>query len=327
VLEFPDFETVCLSCVEGRGRKLCYFITKGLQINNLILILAIATPFLIVLATLFAQKTLLDRKGLRSPLNMRIYNTPGEQLRKRLEVLNENLLLIYMLVALTGPTMLCAWLLVRFKAVNFFQFKYGVGDWTFLVIAVFTIASAAFRMTRIVKERRKVSLGLTAEIVTAQHLYSMVKEGCTLFNDIPVDNKFNLDHVLVGSKAVFMVETKSRQKSSQRGQDSARVIYDGEYLMFPNGYKQKKPLEQARRQAAWLSGYLKEACGEPVKVIPVVALPGWYVDDKSPKTSDVYVINGKNSSFLNKLNLGPEMSRSLRNSIDNALRLKYPSPE
>jgi hypothetical protein len=282
---------------------------------------------LIVLTVLFAQKKLLDREGRRSPLNMRIHNTPGEQLRKRLEVLNENLLLTYMLVALTGPTMLCAWLLLRLESVSFFQFKYGVGDWAFLVIAGFTVALAAFRMTKIIKERRKVSQGLSAEIVTAQHLYSMVKEGCALFNDIPVDNKFNLDHVLVGSKAVFMIETKSRQKPPERGQDSARIIYDGEYLIFPNSYKEKKPLEQARRQAAWLSGYLKEACGEPVKVIPVVALPGWYIDDKSQKTSDVYVINGKNCNFLNKLNLGPEMSGSLRNNIDNALRLKYPSPE
>jgi Nuclease-related domain len=300
--------------------------TEGLQINNLILILGIFTPVLIVLAILFAQKKLLDRDGRRSPLNMRIHNTPGEQLRKRLEVLNENLLLAYMLAALTGPTMLCAWLLIRLKAVNFFQFKYGFGDWTFLAIAVFTVTLAAFRMTRIVKERWRVRQGLSAEIVTAQHLYSMVKEGCTLFNDIPVDNKFNLDHVVVGSKAVFMVETKSRQKSSERGQDSATVIYDGEYLMFPNSYKDKKPIEQARRQAAWLSGYLKEACGEAVKVIPVVALPGWYINNKSQKTSDVYVINGKNCS-LNKLNLGPEMSESLRNNIDNALKLKYPSPK
>jgi Nuclease-related domain len=300
---------------------------KELKINNLILMFAIFTPVLMLLAILCAQKKLLSKDGRRSPLNMRIHNTPGEQLRKRLETLNENLLLAYMSVVITGPIMLCAWLLARVKVLNFSQIQYGAGDWILLVITVFIVVLAAYRMNRIAIERRKVSQGLSAEIVTAQHLHSMVKEGCTLFNDIPVDKKFNLDHVLVGSKAVFMIETKSRQKPPRRGQDSARVIYDGEYLIFPNNYKENKPIEQARRQAAWLAGYLKEACGEHVHVIPVVALPGWYIDDKSPKTSDVYVINGKNSNFLNKLNLGLEMSGSLRNSIHNAIRLKYPNPE
>lgn len=39
-----------------------------------------------------------------------------------------------------------------------------------------------------------------------------------------------------------------------------------------------KPVEQAGRQADWLSKWLASATGSPVGVAPVPALPGWYVE-------------------------------------------------
>jgi hypothetical protein len=40
----------------------------------------------------------------------------------------------------------------------------------------------------------------------------------------------------------------------------------------------KEPLEQAERQAAGLAKWLSSAVGSPVSVLPVVALPGWFVE-------------------------------------------------
>ncbi|WP_435550294.1 hypothetical protein, partial [Desulfobacterium sp. N47] len=53
-----------------------------------------------------------------------------------------------------------------------------------------------------------------------------------------------------------------------------------------------KSLDQACRQAQWLSKWLSSATGESINVQPVVALPGWYVERKSP--NGIPVINPKN---------------------------------
>lgn len=48
---------------------------------------------------------------------------------------------------------------------------------------------------------------------------------------------------------------------------------------------------QAERQAAWLSKWLSSAVGSPVPVIPVLALPGWFV--RRTGSGGVRVYSGK----------------------------------
>lgn len=296
------------------------------MLGNVILFTSIVLPVLVLLAILFGWKYFFDRDARRSPLNTKIHNTPGEQLRVRLTELDETMLLTYMAAALSGPTLLAAWLFARLRKVDMSALKFGVGDWLFLVILIIVIVTAGLRMIRVGKERRKVQQGLSAEIVIAQHLLPLMGKGCVVFNDIPAD-KFNLDHVVIGPQAVFMVETKSRKKPAERGKESAKVFYDGQGLKFPN-HMETKSLEQARNQARWLSEYLKGAAGEPVKVIPVLALPGWWVEKtKTAIASDVIVTNGKNPAFMLSPNFGANMSESLRNRIAYALTQRYPDPD
>ncbi|MEP6972070.1 MAG: NERD domain-containing protein, partial [Betaproteobacteria bacterium] len=58
---------------------------------------------------------------------------------------------------------------------------------------------------------------------------------------------------------------------------SATVGYDGFVLRFP-AWTTNKPLEQAQRQAKWFSDWLCRATGVKVTALPVLALPGWYVE-------------------------------------------------
>jgi hypothetical protein len=83
--------------------------------------------------------------------------------------------------------------------------------------------------------------------------------------------------VAVGTRGVFLIETKARRRRvSRNGQPEHEVIFDGEFLQFPF-YKDAKPIEQAKMNAKWLSNYLSKKTGEPVRVEPLVVLPGWFV--------------------------------------------------
>jgi hypothetical protein len=50
-------------------------------------------------------------------------------------------------------------------------------------------------------------------------------------------------------------------------------------------------IDQTKAQANWLSKWLSSAVGDPVKVSPMVTIPGWYVERKSP--NGVAVLNPK----------------------------------
>jgi len=145
-------------------------------------------------------------------------------------------------------------------------------------------------------------------------------EGCRVFHDFQAEN-FNIDHVVIAGNGVFAIETKGRSKPDRgRGQEDVLVTYDGQTLQFPT-WREREPIEQAKRQAVWLSGWLTKAVGEQVPVKPVLALPGWFVDRKS---KDFLIYNGKNPQYLMKITgekpLSPEMIQRVAHQLDQQCR-------
>jgi hypothetical protein len=68
------------------------------------------------------------------------------------------------------------------------------------------------------------------------------------------------------------------------------VLYDGEALQFPF-FREVASIEQAKRNAAWLSNFLRNKTGEPVEVFPLVVLPGWFVKNSEKGNFRVNVMN------------------------------------
>jgi hypothetical protein len=64
----------------------------------------------------------------------------------------------------------------------------------------------------------------------------------------------------------------------------------GETLQFP-GWSERKPLQQAERQATWLSDWISSAIGEKVTAEPALVLPGWFIRRTSGK--GIPVLTGK----------------------------------
>jgi hypothetical protein len=148
-----------------------------------------------------------------------------------------------------------------------------------LVLCLFVISSAlaAIKAFRGVKEAQNIRLGLRGEQAVAESLGEAADSGFRAFHDLPGGENWNIDHVAVGTRGVFLIETKARRRrASRNGQPAHEVVFDGEALQFPT-FKETKPLDQAKRNAAWLSNYLTKKTGEPVRVEPLVVLPGWFV--------------------------------------------------
>lgn len=151
------------------------------------------------------------------------------------------------------------------------------------------------RMWKAGERLDRLKTGFDAELAVGQQLDQLMRQGAHVFHDIPAD-QFNIDHVVVSSSGVFAVETKGVTKRTRGGgRAGATVSFDGRVLKFPT-WTTAKPIEQAERQAAWLAQWLSSAAGRSVRVLPIVALPGWFVDRTGRGT--VRVFNGKELAGL-----------------------------
>jgi hypothetical protein len=163
--------------------------------------------------------------------------------------------------------------------------------WLLALVGFGALAVGAYKIVRLVERARNLRLGLEAETAVGEELNLLMKQGFSVFHDIPGDKAFNVDHVVVGPNGVFAIETKGRAKLAGKGDKSAYSIeLRDERLHFPD-WVGREPLDQATRNADWLRKWLSSAVGEPISVKPVLVFPGWMVERKGK--SDVAVISGK----------------------------------
>ena len=156
------------------------------------------------------------------------------------------------------------------------------------------------RLLKLSEQADTLRLGLDAEMAVGQELDQLMRKGAAVFHDVPGEN-FNIDHVVVAKEGVFAVETKGYSKRNDlKGKGRAKVEFDGTTLRFP-GWQTVEPIEQAERQAAWLSKWLSSAVARKVAAVPVLALPGWYVDRTSQGSVEVH--SGKELQWLLKRNV------------------------
>lgn len=95
-------------------------------------------------------------------------------------------------------------------------------------------------------------------------------------HDITFKN-FNIDHVIIGSTGVYVVETKTKRKQS--GDPKAhKVSYDGTKLIFSNGSFDVKALEQTKLNAETLRKIIADEAKEIIPVYPILTYPGWKID-------------------------------------------------
>ncbi|PKH33669.1 nuclease-related domain-containing protein [Shewanella sp. ALD9] len=173
-------------------------------------------------------------------------------------------------------------------AINSVQAHITVGKfpWIFAIISIIGLSYCGYKTWKNFSKLTKLRLGHTAEIATANELIGLQALGYQVFHDIQADG-FNIDHLAIGKNGVFAIETKGRHKrkrdskstSATQGKDYQLFYKDGR-LCFPS-WTETKPIEQATRQATWVSQWLTKATGQQVFSSPVLVFPGWFVTNQT----------------------------------------------
>jgi len=239
-------------------------------------------PLVLVLTFIF-RKRKEQLAFSRAPFDELQRRPAGEALRIKLEALDEKLtddilgfimfpLLMILVLVLLHP-------------------KDGISP---IICFLLTAGSSVFFGKRIYLSSRSKSnyrLGFEGERFVGEELSRLIACKFEIYHDVPFEN-FNLDHVLVGSRGVFVVETKTRRKPVRdSGEKQYRVVFDGKFLQWPWG-QDSHGIEQAKNNAKTLGNWLGSATAEHIKVTPILTLPGWMVDRKAT-TNGIYVLNPK----------------------------------
>jgi hypothetical protein len=156
----------------------------------------------------------------------------------------------------------------------------------FTIISIPFAGYCVYRAWRNSKHLANLRLARRGERSVGQFLELFREDGAKVFHDLIGEN-FNVDHLLISTQGVFVIETKTYSKPHD-----GRVIYDGKKILIDGYNKESKLLTQARAEASWVRKLIKDSAGKTVDVEPIIVFPGWYVEStKQGNSSDVQVMN------------------------------------
>jgi nuclease-like protein len=227
------------------------------------------------------------RRRYVPPVTDRLLRSPGESLRKRIEILDEKFMETLLWTLLYGP--LCFVLFAHIwqdRMARVFYVELGI----FVVFALSGFIFLAVRTVRALRERSDYMLGFSGERAVGEELSKLMLDGCQVFHDFPGGSNWNIDHIVVAPSGIYVIETKTRKKKkAPRGSRVYEIICDGERLDPPHNAS----LEQAKRNAKSLSGFLSDTTGEKIWVTPILTFPGWFVVQRGKPNPYWAVLNHK----------------------------------
>lgn len=266
------------------------------------------------------------RAERKSPIGRDMLTSPGHRLREQMDDLNGRItedLIVLMVLPMGMAGVFMAQVLTEGP-----EHMWRV-SWLYGLTIFVGITVATRRLLRKSAEMDNLRAGYDAELAVGQELDQLMCQGARVFHDLPGE-QFNIDHVVISPRGVFAVETKGYTKQigsdGRAGKTNATVIFDGSALRFP-GWTTPEPLQQAERQAKWLSKWLSSATGDTHTALPVLALPGWFVDRQG--RGGVRVYSGRELptllQALGTKSLTPDQLERAVHQVDQRCRTVAPS--
>ena len=185
-------------------------------------------------------------------------------------------------------------------------------------VGIVAMTFGGVRLVRRLRDRRRRRLEYDGSVAVGQELNHLMRAGFYVYHAFPADG-FDIDHIVVGEKGVFAVETQARSEPvKNRLRDAATVEYNGRVLYFPGG-KDLEIIRAAEQRAGWLAKWIEDTVGEPIAVRAVVALPGWFV--KRTTADGIPVVNPSQfASLFEHVQPRPIPAETLARIIDQIER-------
>ena len=154
------------------------------------------------------------------------------------------------------------------------------------IAALAVFGFCAFKIHKLRPKLRQLKQGRDGEKIVGEFLERLRETGSIVFHDIVADG-FNIDHVVVSEKGIFVVETKTLSKPA----GNARVWASGVAIRIDGLGDQSKMADQAIANARWIREMFNQSTGHDYWTHPVLLFPGWYVEGGTG--TDLWTLNPK----------------------------------
>jgi hypothetical protein len=156
--------------------------------------------------------------------------------------------------------------------------------------AFISVLVCIYKFITIKKKLVQLKLGREGERAVSEILELLREKGYKIYHDI-VANNFNIDHLIICRKGIFLIETKTLQKDPNK---DSKLYFNGKTISIDNVELQKNPLIQVTATKNWLKEEIKKSTGKEFVIKPVIAFIGWYVETNTEgKKADCWVLNPK----------------------------------
>ena len=252
------------------------------------------------------------------PVGEKMLRGPGQSLSRFVEKKTEGILWIFITVLFIPVPFISA-------LGQTHQIRLEIWFFVLLFVALFVLGYVmSGYLTKLLIRLNNAFLGLQGERFVGEILNHLMKDGYDVFHDYPLEpdgGQINLDHIVVGPTGVFAIETKTHRKPKEAADGkNYEVSFDGKELHFPH-FKTTKGVDQAIHNARLLSKHLGASLDQPIRVTPILALPGWFVQSHS--NNHLLVRNPKNIRSTIKSSDGfidESLQRRISSEIDRRCR-------
>ena len=213
----------------------------------------------------------------------RLLRYPGQSLDEKLELIKDKLLekITYAAFLLIGLVVL----VISFNLPFYYELLAVILFYIYLIVL----------SSKNIQKIRSYKLGRDGEKSVAQYLSIIARQlskedaNMHVYHDLISEKKeFNIDHIVVSKKGIFIFETKTYRKDEGK---TNTITSNGKEL-FKNGQKMTNNIPlQIKGQVQWLQSELLQSTGKKYTIIPSIVFVGWYVDSK--KIDDIYITQAK----------------------------------
>ncbi|RUO63674.1 nuclease-related domain-containing protein [Pseudidiomarina insulisalsae] len=223
-----------------------------------------------------------NSRAKKSPLKSKPLRNPGQSLEKRLiDTLLDDVLFFYMIATVAVVLAIYEWYRWYFETLP--------SPILVSVVALGIVAIAAWKMVRGLRAVNKIKLGIAGEKAVGQFLERLRVNGAQVFHDIEGE-KFNLDHVVIHSSGIYVIETKMMSKPEK---GKSELEFDGVQVKHHGKPIKGDPVTQVNAASYWLGELLSESTGRKLPIRGVVVYPGWYINSPDTRRTKVWVLNPK----------------------------------
>jgi hypothetical protein len=172
------------------------------------------------------------------------------------------------------------------------RFFAGLPIWQSIAMLVSVSLLAAYGLYRLVVidlQKRKVRYVRDASIATGHGLQRLTSNQNRIFHDVPCAGGV-IDNVVVGQQGMYSICVVARKP----GKDN-RVRLNDDRLSFAPG-NDEMSIADCGKLTMQLARELRKRVGHDIRIRPVIAVPGWEIDEQS--SAEYLVVNERNLSML-----------------------------